>query len=185
MPTPTELLTKDHRKVEGLFEQYQQSADRSVVQQICTELMVHTAIEEKVVYPVLASDVPNGGQMERHAESEHKEVEDAVKQVMRLGYSGSEVDALMQRIIHGVTEHVQEEENEVLPAMEAALDRDKLETLGSKLQQAKQDEMSKMDGQGALVDLTKSELYEMAKEKGIDGRSDMNKSQLIDALQSS
>lgn len=185
MPTPIELLEKDHRKVEGLFERYKESGDKSVVKQICAELMVHTAIEEKVVYPVLASDVPNGRQMERHAESEHKEVEDAIKQMMRLGYEGAEVDDLMQKVIGGVTEHVQEEENEVLPAMEASISRDKLEQLGSKLEQAKQREMSTMDGHGALVDLTKGELYDMAKEKGIDGRSEMNKDQLIDALRNS
>ena len=36
---------------------------------------------------------------------------------------------------------------------------------------------------GRLLDLTKEELYEKAKEAGIDGRSSMTKSQLADALQ--
>ncbi len=35
---------------------------------------------------------------------------------------------------------------------------------------------------GSLDDRTKDELYEKAKDKDIDGRSDMNKGELIDAL---
>jgi hemerythrin superfamily protein len=185
MPTPPELLMQDHRKVEGLFEEYKKSADPSLVKEICTELKVHTEIEEEVVYPVLASDVPNGKGMKDHAEDEHKEVENAVKEIIKLGYAGPQIDGLMQKIISGVTEHVQEEENEVFPAMEAAIDRQKMETLGAELEKAKQATLKKVSAPGGeLIDLTKDDLYEMAQEKGIEGRSDMSKDDLIKALQS-
>ena len=185
MPTPPELLMQDHRKVEGLFEQYKQSPDPSVVREICTELKVHTEIEEEVVYPVLASDVPNGEGMKDHAENEHQDVEEAVKEIIKLGFSGPQIDSLMQKIIKGVTEHVQEEENEVFPAMEEAIDRQKMEQLGAQLEKAKQATMQKVTAPGGeLIDLTKDELYEMAQDKDIEGRSEMSKDELIRALQS-
>jgi hemerythrin superfamily protein len=183
MPTPPQLLMQDHREVEGLFEQYKQSADPSVVKQICTELKVHTEIEEEVVYPVLASDVPNGKGMKDHAEDEHTEVEEAVKQIIKLDFTGPQIDGLMQKIISGVTEHVQEEENEVFPAMEEAVDPQKMEQLGAELEKAKQATMKRVTAPGGeLIDLTKDELYEMAQDKDIEGRSDMDKDQLIKAL---
>ena len=184
MPTPPQLLMQDHRKVEGLFEQYKKSADASVVKQICTELKVHTTIEEEVVYPVLGTDVPGGKQMKEHAEEEHQEVEDAIKQIIKVGYAGPQIDALMQKVISGVTEHVQEEEGEVFPKMVEAIEADKLERLGAELEKAKQATLKKATSPGGeLIDLTKEDLYEMAQEKEIEGRSEMDKDQLIKALQ--
>jgi hemerythrin superfamily protein len=49
------LLKADHRKVENLFEQFEktQAASRkqSLAHEICTELKIHTAIEEEIFYP--------------------------------------------------------------------------------------------------------------------------------------
>ena len=49
------LLKTDHRKVEGLFEKFQQARgeDRkeALVREICTELIVHATIEEEIFYP--------------------------------------------------------------------------------------------------------------------------------------
>src|SRR5580693_8536475 len=48
---PTELLKSDHRHVEQLFEMFEKAtnADQKsqVATEICTELMVHTLIEEE------------------------------------------------------------------------------------------------------------------------------------------
>src|SRR5205814_8970922 len=137
MPTPSQLLKQEHRKVEKLFELYKQSGDAAVVEQICTELKVHTTIEEEVVYPALKSDVPGGKDMEEHAEEEHNEVETAIKEIERLGYGDPGVDRLMQEIISGVTEHVQEEENEVFPAFDEAISADRQQKLGQQLEEAK------------------------------------------------
>ena len=49
------LLKADHRKVEELFEKFEaaKGADRKreIAQQICTELVVHSTIEEEIFYP--------------------------------------------------------------------------------------------------------------------------------------
>ena len=49
-----EMLKQDHRKVEGLFEQFEQADDEQkerLVEQICAELIVHTKLEEEIFYP--------------------------------------------------------------------------------------------------------------------------------------
>src|SRR3954462_848434 len=49
------LLKADHRKVEQLFAQFEQSGEeekkRELVRQICTELVIHTKLEEEIFYP--------------------------------------------------------------------------------------------------------------------------------------
>ena len=46
------LLKADHRKVEGLFEKFESAKGaakkQALTQEICTELLVHTAIEEEI-----------------------------------------------------------------------------------------------------------------------------------------
>ena len=49
------LLKADHKKVDGLFEKFEaaKSADKKaqLAREICTELTVHTMIEEEIFYP--------------------------------------------------------------------------------------------------------------------------------------
>jgi hemerythrin superfamily protein len=49
------LLKADHRKVEDLFGKFEAAKGaaqkQTLVQQICTELSVHTTIEEEIFYP--------------------------------------------------------------------------------------------------------------------------------------
>jgi hemerythrin superfamily protein len=185
MPDAIEMLTQEHREVEQLFEQYRQTQSTQLVEEICTQLTLHTKVEEQVIYPALSSGVANGQDLRQHAEEEHQEVTEAILEVERLGYAGPEVDQLMQKIISGVTEHVEEEEGQVFPRMRQDLGEEEIQRLGSEAQAAKRSLESEMGSKGPLIDLTKDELYNMAKEKGIEGRSQMTKDQLISALSSS
>ncbi len=49
------LLKADHRKVEELFERFEKATapaqKKSLVHEICTELKIHTIIEDKIFYP--------------------------------------------------------------------------------------------------------------------------------------
>ena len=55
------LLKADHRKVEDLFEEFDKArrSDRkaSLVHQICTELKIHTLIEEEIFYPTVQKEI--------------------------------------------------------------------------------------------------------------------------------
>jgi hypothetical protein len=66
------LLKADHRKVEGLFEQFEAAKGtakkRALAQQIRTELTVHATIEEEIFYPAckgkVEEDLLNEGYVE-------------------------------------------------------------------------------------------------------------------------
>jgi hemerythrin superfamily protein len=176
VPDAAELLKQDHRQVEDLFERYK-GGDRQVVKEICTELTVHTAIEEEHVYPLL-QELSGGEELRQEAEKEHQEVKDAIAKVEQAG-SDSDIEEPMQTIMEGVTHHVQEEENEVLPKLAQELGTERMESLGEQLQEAKGQQQGT---DGDLDDLSKSELYERAQAANISGRSNMTKEQLKEAL---
>src|SRR3954471_22067378 len=58
------LLKADHRKVEDLFAKFcgAKSRDRKqkLALEICTELTVHTRIEEEIFYPACQSEIEEG-----------------------------------------------------------------------------------------------------------------------------
>jgi len=57
----THILAADHRKVEGLFEDFERasSASRkaSLAREICTELKIHAQVEEEIFYPALRGKI--------------------------------------------------------------------------------------------------------------------------------
>jgi hemerythrin superfamily protein len=55
------LLKADHREVEELFEKFEGASGdgrkRQIAEKICTELKIHTAIEEEIFYPALEGKI--------------------------------------------------------------------------------------------------------------------------------
>lgn len=200
MPDPIAMLEQDHRKVEALFAEWQKTQDAAVAEQICTELTVHAEVEEQSVYPVLADQVPQGDDLEEEAEHEHAEAKALITQIQQAGYTGPQVATAMEQLISGVNHHVQEEEGEIFPKMRESIPQDRLEAIGTEAERIKKEQLAALTGgttmsaaagatsgatKNQLIDLTKDELYHMAQEKGIQGRSDMDKDQLIKALSKS
>jgi len=181
----TELLEQDHREVEQLFSQYEQAKSPAVAEQICTELTVHSAIEEKVLYPALGANVGGGKRLARHAEHEHHEVKDAIFEVQRAGYGSAGASKWMQKIIKATTEHVQEEETGIFPKMRDDLGLDRLNKLGTELSELKSKLTAEAKTAGPLFALPKAKLSELARDRGVKGRSSMTKGQLISALRES
>jgi hemerythrin superfamily protein len=72
------LLKEDHRKVEGLFEQFEKARkpDRreALAREICTELMVHSTIEEEIFYPSCNGDVEEDTLHEAYVEHDGAKV---------------------------------------------------------------------------------------------------------------
>ena len=133
MPNIVNVLKQDHRTVEKMFSDYQETQDRAVVQQICDELEVHTRLEDEIVYPALRSDVPDGEGMAEHAEEEHKEARQLIGRI-RQTEDPEHLAELVQDLQTAVEEHVTEEEDEVLPKMESALGAQRLEEMGAEFE---------------------------------------------------
>lgn len=82
-----------------------------------------------------------------------------------------------------VSHHVQEEESEILPALRQKVPAERLAELGELFESRRRSELAEAGYEGPPdLDATKDELYEQAKTAEVEGRSDMNKQQLRDAL---
>jgi hemerythrin superfamily protein len=126
-----ELLQQDHRKVEGLFNDYQSSMDDETAEQICDELEIHTTIEEEIVYPRLGEI---DAELAQHAEEEHDKAKSLIDQIRA---KPDDIAGLVQQLQQAVQHHVNEEETKAFPEMRSRLGAE-LEELGAAVEERKQ-----------------------------------------------
>lgn len=131
MPTNTtatvdavELLTKQHREVEELFEQFEKLTDRAkvskkkIADQICNALIMHTTIEEEIFYP--ATREASQGEEETEdmvdeAVVEHASAKDLIAQIQEMDPDDELYDAKVKVLSEMIEHHVEEEEKEMFP----------------------------------------------------------------------
>lgn len=106
------LLKADHRKVEELFEQFEQAngaaTKKKIAHQICVELKIHTMIEEEIFYPAFR------GKIERDTLDEAYVEHDGAKVLVNDIQAGTPDDEFYDAKVHVLSEevkhHVHEEE---------------------------------------------------------------------------
>jgi hemerythrin superfamily protein len=107
------MLKADHRKVEGLFAKFEKARGESVkeglVEQICTELIVHTTLEEEVFYPACRSEDVEEGMMDE-AQVEHDGAKILIRDLMREEPGSEMYDAKVKVLSEYIKHHVKEEE---------------------------------------------------------------------------
>jgi hemerythrin superfamily protein len=175
------MLESDHRQVERLLESLSSSSEGSereqLVQKLTAALTLHMKFEESSIYPLLA-DV-NSEQAEE-ANIEHGLARDGLSKLSEL-MSQPGFGAAVEMLKGGISHHVEDEEGEVFPELRKAVGKDTQQELLLALRREKQQAGLLRDD---LDDASKDELLEMARDAGIEGRSNMSKEQLRDALAS-
>jgi hemerythrin superfamily protein len=106
------LLKADHRKVEGLFADFEKatSSDRKakLAKQICTELKVHTIIEEEIFYPACEGKVEEDSLDEAYVEHDAAKV--LIAQIEESSPEADFYDAKVKVLSEEIEHHVKEEE---------------------------------------------------------------------------
>lgn len=126
------LLKADHRKVEDLFASFEKArgADRKqdLVKQICTELTVHTIIEEEIFYPACKGAVEEDLLDEAYVEHDGAKV--IIAELMGSAPDEAFYDAKVKVLSEQIEHHVEEEEKRsegmFSQARKAGLDMDRL-----------------------------------------------------------
>ena len=133
--TPTDavaLLKADHRKVEDLFAKFKaaKGADRKqrLVTEICTELTIHTIIEEEIFYPACKGEVEEDLLEESYVEHDGAKVLIAELEAGDPGeeFYDAKVTVLSEQIKHHVAEEERRSEGLFAQARAAGLDLDDL-----------------------------------------------------------
>ncbi len=113
------ILQEDHRTVEQLFDQFEQTGDYGVAMRVCEELTVHAMVEEELVYGLYRAKVDSSEADE--ARQEHQAAKDIIVRIEAMGPEGDGLREAMQELRATVEHHVREEENEMFPKMLEAL----------------------------------------------------------------
>jgi hemerythrin superfamily protein len=188
----TELIQSEHRQVEALFSRFEETGDRDVAMEICDLLERHTEMEEQILYPELKSVDED---LYEDAKEEHEEADELIQKIRQA--DGDQLRDLVLELKGDIQHHVEDEETEDLPAMEESCGTERMDQLGQEMEQWRSSrggggagavggrdatDVEGAAGKEELLDLTKDELYEKAKEADISGRSDMNKYELAEEL---
>lgn len=108
----THLLAEDHRKVEGLFEQYEKAGGdgrkEKLARQICTELKIHSMIEEEIFYPALRGKISDDDLDEAYVEHDGAKV--LINEIEAGGPDDEFYDAKVKVLQEQIEHHVEEEE---------------------------------------------------------------------------
>jgi hemerythrin superfamily protein len=197
------LIEQDHREVERVFGELRSGrADRrTLLTELETLLLPHTQAEEQAVYPTMErADLESFDRAE--ADAEHAEAAHLLERLKTQVDDDASFRLTLTELVEAVQHHVEEEEQQMLPELRQQSDEESLGRLGDRFEQAKKGFLASVitartdsggdmliskggGGTGDLLDLTKEELYERAKELDVDGRSKMNKQELARAISSS
>jgi hemerythrin superfamily protein len=137
----TDLLKKDHAAVKRLFTQFGKTTARArktraqLIDKIATELEIHTKIEEEIFYRA-ARELEEARSLLEDAQEDHGEMKILVSELRGRGPSSDQA-AKVRELKETTTRHVSDEEKELFPLV-ARLGDERLEQLGSQLEQRKQ-----------------------------------------------
>ncbi|MGE5735609.1 MAG: hemerythrin domain-containing protein [Acidobacteriota bacterium] len=131
------ILKSDHKKVTDLFDKFEKTKEGgssrekgSLVKTICSELLVHAAIEEEIFYPAVRKEIHEDDLM-NEARVEHAGAKDLIHQLEHMHPDDEMFDAKVKVLSEYIRHHVKEEQDEMFPKVrKTEMD---LEALGSKM----------------------------------------------------
>lgn len=115
------LLMEDHEHVKDLFEQFENLGDRAVVSkkkladEICTELTVHTMLEEELFYPAVRAAGKEFEDLIDEAVVEHSSAKQLIGEIQAMQADEDLFDAKVKVLSEQIEHHVQEEEEDLFP----------------------------------------------------------------------
>lgn len=108
------MLKADHRTVEELFAKFESARSGSkqkIAEQICTELKIHTILEEEIFYPAVRGKIEDDTLNEAYVEHDGAKV--LINDIVSGGPDDAFYDAKVKVLSEEIKHHVQEEEARV------------------------------------------------------------------------
>jgi hemerythrin superfamily protein len=185
-----EVIKAQHREVDRLLEQAMSEGGdtAALLRQVGEMLTAHSRAEESFVYPAIAERVPKEGEQVHDSLAEHHHIDQLLEELLAGDPDEPGFDGKLAALVGEIRHHVEEEEEELLPALaEQTSDEDRA-AMGARFA----DETGWTKGAGDTSggsaggdggDLTRDELYEKAKEQDVPGRSSMTKAELEQAVE--
>jgi hypothetical protein len=101
-----------------------------LINRICRLVFSHAFAEEAVLWPALRRHLPDGEQLTARVEREHQQITELVAELDRSARGDPARPALVQRTVAMLRQDVRDEEDLLLPRLQAAVDVRTLRRLG-------------------------------------------------------
>ncbi|HEY2750221.1 hemerythrin domain-containing protein [Phenylobacterium sp.] len=148
-PLAINLLKKDHRQVEGWFDEYEQLEDDTekleLFKKIALALKVHTTIEEEIFYPEERGDVEEDTLDEAYVE--HAGAKRLIAEIEGMRPGDEFYDAKVKVLGEYIKHHVREEEQPGGIFAQAKKGDEDLDAMGERLAARKEELMAELGGQ--------------------------------------
>jgi hemerythrin superfamily protein len=135
MPNGIDLILADHEHVNELFARFDETGDGTLIGQIVDALSAHDQAEHGALYPFAGSMLGDAASLERYAQA-HSLVKKTIEKL--LGLEGQPLIDAVAALQAAVSEHVADEEAELLPALTKSATASQLDGLGARIEQIKQ-----------------------------------------------
>jgi hypothetical protein len=137
-----ELLKEDHKHVADILEKLEPTTERAVktrlelFEKLNHELLVHTEIEEKFLYPVLKKEGETHD-IAFEAVEEHRIVKELLQELGSLGPDSEQWTAKLTVLKENIEHHVKEEEGDMFKKARKVLTKEQIDDIGARMEAAK------------------------------------------------
>ena len=138
------LLETDHRRLESLLKQGEETTERAVkgrgelLKTLTKALTIHEMIEEKVLYPAL-EQFPEARDIVLEGFQEHHVADLIAKEIEGLSTSDEQWGPKFKVLKENIEHHIQEEEGPMFRTARGVMPADQLELLGARMAKMKAD----------------------------------------------
>jgi hypothetical protein len=134
-------------------------------------------------WPAVRDKLPDGNKLADTATGQEAEGKEVPAKRDKLDAGSPEFEKLLSEFIKAGREHIEFEETQVWPGLRKAFSKQEAAEIGERLQEGKKTapakpQPGKQPARQGAEQKTKAELYEEARELGVEGRSSMNKEEL-------
>jgi len=185
VPDVVDLIKAQHRLIEDLLERAQKGDGdvAELLRRVDGLLRPHSEAEESFVYPAIRDYDESEGEEVKDGTAEHHHIEAMLTELLQEDPDGPGFDGKLAAMAAELKHHVEEEESDLLPVLSEKASADERDELGTRFAEATGTEDLEIPASASTGEPTKEELYERAKEQGVEGRSTMTKDELARAVE--
>ncbi|WP_326599543.1 hemerythrin domain-containing protein [Streptomyces sp. NBC_01803] len=135
-------LVADHQEVEDIFQEIErlptgEKRRKLLADQVTIELVRHSIAEETHLYPAVREHLTDGDRVADREIEDHTAAERIMKELERHDAGDPEFDRLMDKLMSEIRSHMQDEEDNLFPALRICCSEEELERLGDQVRHAK------------------------------------------------
>ena len=133
MANGIDLILADHQTVRGMFDQFDASHDVGLIRQVIDVLRAHDDVEQAALYPMVWTILGDGNLSQRY-EIAHSRMRTQIDLISTV--TGPPLIDAFRALRELATDHMAEEERDVLSVLSERANTQQLEVLGARILRA-------------------------------------------------